>query len=207
MPAQASAQLKGGGTTSTLDNNTLLRPADAIELVESILEASTEYSIIGKDLDGTILLWNSGARHLYGYEPAEVVGKVKADILHTPEDRAADLPRLMRETALQEGKWEGTITRERRDGSRFTARVVLTPRRDQTGQPIGFLLVSKDISEDVRLTEELEATQFYTRSLIESNIDALMTTDPVGVITDVNQQMEALTGHTREELIGSPFKQ
>ena len=40
--------------------------------------------------------------------------------------------------------------------------------------------------------------QFYTRSLIESNIDALMTTDPAGIITDVNKQMEALTGCTRD---------
>ncbi len=48
--------------------------------------------------------------------------------------------------------------------------------------------------------------QFYTRSLIESNIDALMTTDPAGIITDVNKQMEALTGCTRDELIGAPFK-
>jgi protein-histidine pros-kinase len=43
--------------------------------------------------------------------------------------------------------------------------------------------------------------------LIESNIDALMTTDPLGIITDVNQQMKTLTGYTRDELIGSPFKQ
>src|SRR5919197_753383 len=70
-----------------------------------------------------------------------------------------------------------------------------------------YSIIGKDISDEIRLTEELQATQFYTRSLIESNIDALMTTDPVGIITDVNQQMEALTGHTREELIGSPFKQ
>ena len=48
--------------------------------------------------------------------------------------------------------------------------------------------------------------QFYTRSLIESNIDAIMTTDPSGIISDVNQQMEALTGCTRDELIGAPFK-
>ena len=48
--------------------------------------------------------------------------------------------------------------------------------------------------------------QFYTRSLIESNIDALMATDPSGIITDVNKQMEALTGCTRDELIGAPFK-
>jgi PAS domain S-box-containing protein len=41
--------------------------------------------------------------------------------------------------------------------------------------------------------------------LIEANIDALMTTDPAGIITDVNKQMEALTGCTRDELIGAPF--
>src|SRR2546426_1301287 len=33
-----------------------------------------------------------------------------------------------------------------------------------------------------------------------------MTTDPLGIITDVNQQMEALTGYSRDELIGTPFK-
>ena len=33
-----------------------------------------------------------------------------------------------------------------------------------------------------------------------------MTTDPAGIITDVNKQMEALTGCTRDELIGAPFK-
>ena len=55
--------------------------------------------------------------------------------------------------------------------------------------------------------EQLRGSQLYTRLLMESNIDALMTTDPLGIITDVNQQMEILTGHTREELIGTPFKQ
>jgi PAS domain S-box-containing protein len=52
----------------------------------------------------------------------------------------------------------------------------------------------------------LRDQQFYTRSLIESNIDALMTTDPSGIITDVNQQMELLIACPRDELIGTPFK-
>src|ERR1041384_2913090 len=52
----------------------------------------------------------------------------------------------------------------------------------------------------------MQSTQYYTRSLIESNVDALMTTDPLGIITDVNQQMEALTEYSRERLIGTPFK-
>ena len=60
--------------------------------------------------------------------------------------------------------------------------------------------------EQKKLDQRLRDQQFYTRSLIESNIDALMTTDPRGIITDVNKQMEALTGCTRDELIGAPFK-
>ncbi|MBI2421287.1 MAG: PAS domain S-box protein [Candidatus Hydrogenedentes bacterium] len=178
----------------------------ALGFISNILESSTEYSIIGKDLDGKILLWNEGARRLYGYEPEEVVGKANSDILHTQEDVQLGRPREILDAALRDGKWEGPIQRRRKNGEHFSARVVITPRRDLAGKPIGFLLISKDISEENRLTEELKATQFYTRSLIESNIDALMTTDPQGMITDVNQQMEALTGHSRYELIGSQFK-
>jgi PAS domain S-box-containing protein len=61
-------------------------------------------------------------------------------------------------------------------------------------------------AEQKVLDQRLRDQQFYTRSLIESNIDALMTTDPAGIVTDVNKQMEALTGCTRDELIGAPFK-
>ena len=57
-----------------------------------------------------------------------------------------------------------------------------------------------------RAEEQLRDSQLYARLLMESNIDALMTTDPLGIITDVNQQMEILTGRSREELIGTPFK-
>ncbi len=60
--------------------------------------------------------------------------------------------------------------------------------------------------EKMRLDQRLRDQQFYTRSLFESNIDAIMTTDPRGIITDINKQMEALTGCTRDELIGAPFK-
>src|SRR5665213_2742345 len=60
--------------------------------------------------------------------------------------------------------------------------------------------------ERKKLDQRLRDQQFYTRSLIESNVDALVTTDPLGIITDVNKQMEALTGCTRDELIGAPFK-
>jgi PAS domain S-box-containing protein len=65
----------------------------------------------------------------------------------------------------------------------------------------------KQVEEErQKLDQRLRDQQFYTRSLIESNIDAIMTTDPRGIITDVNKQTEALTGCRRDELIGAPFK-
>src|SRR6185295_10177300 len=192
--------------TKLFDRAIVGNAQEAVDFITNILESSTEYSVIGKDLDGKILLWNEGARRLYGYEPEEVVGKANSNILHVPEDVQSGRNKEIVQSALENGKWEGTLLRVRKNGERFTARVVITPRRDSKGKAIGYLLISKDITEEIRLTEELKATQFYTRSLIESNIDALMTTDAVGSITDVNQQMESLTGYTRDELIGSAFK-
>src|SRR5207253_3114208 len=85
--------------------------------------------------------------------------------------------------------------------------------RDAQGGIIGYLLIGTDNTarkqveaERMLLDQAVRDQQFYTRSLIESNIDALITTDPRGIITDVNKQMEALTGCTRDELIGAPFK-
>jgi PAS domain S-box-containing protein len=78
---------------------------------------------------------------------------------------------------------------------------------DAAGAPLGILAGARDITEQKKLEQQLRDQQFYTRSLIESNIDALMTTDPLGIISDVNQQMEGLTGYSRDELIGSLFKQ
>jgi PAS domain S-box-containing protein len=105
------------------------------------------------------------------------------------------------------------LTYIRKDGSRFPAVVSVTALRDAQGAIIGYLLIGTDNTarklveaEQKKLDQRLRDQQFYTRSLIESNIDALMATDPSGIITDVNKQMEALTGCTRDELIGAPFK-
>src|SRR5258708_33525642 len=80
---------------------------DALELIRNVLDSSTEYSIIGTTLDGTINLWNEGARRLYSYDPEEVIGQVKSDVLYTPEDLQAAPPREVMEKALREGRWEG----------------------------------------------------------------------------------------------------
>src|SRR5436853_7653993 len=100
------------------DSSIVSTAQEALDFIASILESSTEYSIIGKDLDGKILLWNEGARRLYGYEPEEVVGKAYSSILHTPEDVEAGKAREYMDIRLRDGKWEGTIARVRKNGQR-----------------------------------------------------------------------------------------
>jgi PAS domain S-box-containing protein len=170
----------------------------AMDFITNILESSTEYSVIAKDLNGKILLWNEGARRLYGYEPGEVVGKMNSSVLHTPEDVKAKLPQKIMDDALKLGKFEGSVSRRRKNGERFTARLVITPRHDATGKPIGFLLISKDISDEIRMAQ-------YARSLIEASLDPLVTISAAGKITDVNEATAKVTGVPRDKLIGTDF--
>src|SRR5258708_21889003 len=89
------------------DTSIIGNPQAAMDFITNILESSTEYSVIAKDLTGKILLWNEGARRLYGYEPDEVVGKMNSTILHTPEDLEAGLPGKIQAERLPQGKIEG----------------------------------------------------------------------------------------------------
>jgi hypothetical protein len=105
------------------------------------------------------------------------------------------------------------LTYIRKNGSRLPAEVSVTALRDAQETIIGYLLIGTDNTARKQvgeartlLDQRLRDQQFYTRSLIESNIDALMMTDPQGIISDVNQQMMTLTGRTRDELIGAPCK-
>src|ERR1700694_5888456 len=88
---------------SLIDPALLADPYAAANFIGNVLEASTETSIIGTDLEGSIQLWNEGARRLYGYEPEEVIGKANSTLLHTPEDVAEGLPKRMTATAIETG--------------------------------------------------------------------------------------------------------
>ena len=100
---------------------------------------------------------------------------------------------------------EGEFERVRKDGSRFVASVVVTRRSDAADNPIGYLLMSNDISEKKQAEEQLRFASQYARSLIEASLDPLVTISPEGKITDVNEATTNVTGVPREALIGADF--
>jgi len=224
----------GGGIIGYLligTDNTARKQAEEALLKAGALQSaifnSANFSSIATDAKGVIQIFNVGAERMLGYTAADVMNKITPADISDPQEviaRAAALS-LELETAITPG-FEALVfkasrgiediyelTYIRKDGSRFPAIVSVTALRDAQENIIGYLLIGTDNTarkqveaEQQKLDQRLRDQQFYTRSLIESNIDALMTTDPSGIITDVNKQMEALTGSTRDELIGAPFK-
>jgi protein-histidine pros-kinase len=170
-----------------------------------VIEASTERSIVAIDADGVMVLWNEGARRFYGYERAEVLGR-SWTLLYPPDDVQSGLPQKIMRRATGEGRWEGTVRRVRKDGSMFTARVVVTPRTGTNADPGGFLFISSDVTDEERLARELERAQSYTRSFLESAPDAMVVIDGAGEIRVTNAETERLFGYGRDELIGRPVE-
>jgi PAS domain S-box-containing protein len=188
---------------------------------------SANFSSIATDAKGVIQIFNVGAERMLGYAAADVMNKITPADLSDPQELIVRAEALSTEFGMSitpgfealvfkasrgiEDIYE--LTYIRKDGSRFPAMLSVTALRDAQGGIIGYLLIGTDNSarqlvekERKRLDQRLRDQQFYTRSLIESNINPMMATDPRGIITDVNKMTEVLTGCTRNELIGSPFK-
>src|SRR5512133_1681198 len=195
--------------------------------LQSAIFNSANFSSIATDAKGVIQIFNVGAERMLGYAAAEVMNKITPADISDPREVIARAEELSTElgTPITPG-FEALVfkasrgiediyelTYIRKDGSRFPAVVSVTALRDEQDAIIGYLLIGTDNTarkqieaEQKQLSQRLRDHQFYTRSLFESNIDAIMTTDPSGIITDVNKQMEVLTDCTRDELIGAPFK-
>ena len=212
------------------DNTARKRAEEALlkaGALQSAIFNSANFSSIATDAKGVIQIFNVGAERMLGYTAAEVMNKITPADISDPQEVIARAEALSREldTPITPG-FEALVfkasrgiediyelTYVRKDGSRFQAIVSVTALRDAGEDIIGYLLIGTDNTArkqveaaQALLDQRLRDQQFYTRSLIESNIDALMMTDPQGIISDVNQQMIALTGRTRDELIGAPCK-
>jgi PAS domain S-box-containing protein len=230
MPVQCHDSIISDDPAATVDVVTEVRREAALlktGALQNAIFSSANFSSIATDEKGVIQLFNVGAERMLGYAATEVVDKITPADISDPQEVIARAKALSLELATPitpgfealvfkasrgiEDIYE--LTYIRKDGSRFPAVVSVTALRDDLGGIIGYLLIGTDNTarkqveaEQKQLDQRLRDQQFYTRSLIESNVDALMTTDPAGIITDVNKQMEALTGCTRDELIGAPFK-
>lgn len=128
--------------------------------LKGVLNASSQVSIIGADINGVITTFNKGAENMLGYTAEEMLYKQTPAIIHVQsevEARASELTEILGEPVsgfdtfvayAQRGLYESRQwTYVRKDGSTFPVQLVVTANKKANGEIIGFLGVATDISK------------------------------------------------------------
>jgi PAS domain S-box-containing protein len=116
--------------------------------------ASLQDAVIVTDPEGLIVDWNPAATAMYGYSREEMLGQT-AEILNEPDADASLTSRIL--TAVsQEQSWTGDIRFVRKDGSKGVSRTIVAPLLDQEGRATALMGVNRDITEQMRASQERE---------------------------------------------------
>ena len=187
--------------------------ADSAALTSAILNTVADGVVTLRADGGVVESVNLAAQRMFGCVATDCVGHSLSRLIPELIDGThSDLGEYCASGLESRANGVGReLIGRRGDGSTFP--VEMTVSEMYLGGNRYFTGILRDITfrkradvEQKLVNQRLREQQFYTRSLIESNVDALVITDPNGNITDVNRMMVELTGCTRDELIGAPFK-
>ena len=123
------------------------------EKLRSMIASVRDYALYMLDPTGHVVSWNPGAERIKGYRAEEILGQSFSRFF-TAEDLAAQKPVRELEIADREGHFEDEGWRLRKDGTRFWANVVVTPIRDGDRRLVGFVKITRDLTERRKQEEE-----------------------------------------------------
>jgi PAS domain S-box-containing protein len=149
--------------------------------------------VITMTLDGTITTWNPAAERLYGYSAAEAVG-ASIDII-IPADRRTEHQAVLDIVSAGHPGENFESSRISKNGRLIDVLVVVSALRSPAGETVGFVSITRDISEHKAAEEKF-------RLAVESCPNGMKMSDAAGTIVMVNGEVERLFGYEREELIG-----
>jgi PAS domain S-box-containing protein len=173
----------------------LRRTAD---LLKAVADGTTD-AVFVKDRAGKYLLFNEAAARFVGKPVAEVLGKDDTELFEPQSARVVmDGDRRVMASGHAETA-EETLTAA---GVTRTYQVTKAPYRDEAGNMIGLVGISRDITAQKRAEQALRDSEQRFRTFVDHATDAFLLHDDRGVILDVNQQACESLGYSREELVG-----
>ncbi|HEY1188865.1 MAG TPA: PAS domain-containing protein [Gemmata sp.] len=172
-----------------------------------MIERVQDHAIFTLDPAGRVTGWNTGAEHMCGYAPDEIIGQHRSRFF-TPEHVAAGLPMRELGEAAAYGSFSEEGWRVRKDGSRVWANGTVTAVRDDAGVLRGFVKLVRDLTERKRnepeLRKSLDALQLRDRAM-KAVSQGILITDPNlpdNPIVYASPGFERITGYGAEEIMG-----
>jgi protein-histidine pros-kinase len=187
--------------------------AETLASVAAIIQSATEHTLVAVDLAGRIVLWNEGARSMYGYEAKEALEKLRWDNLFSAAEIAATRPGKIRARALRDNRWQGLIGQVGKDARPFQVQATVTPWRNAEQTVLGLVFIAQHRVEPLdtdraekRQEREREEREERFEGILESAPDGVVLVDERGQIAFVNSQTETMFGLGREKLLGRPVE-
>ncbi|MEB3282515.1 MAG: PAS domain S-box protein [Lyngbya sp.] len=165
--------------------------------------------IIITNLKGIIIDWNPAAELMFCYSKAEVLGK-SAEFLYSP-DQAKNLTTKIIRSMIKNCRWTGEIKVICQDKTQRICQTSVVPLKDERGKIIAAIGVNRDITETVKIREELKTSQMLLAGVLNSSLDGIMAfksvRDESGKIIDFewllsNPSACEMVGRTETELLG-----
>jgi PAS domain S-box-containing protein len=171
----------------------------AMRRFAAVVESSDD-AIVTKDLQSTILTWNTAAERMFGFTASEAIGRSIRIII--PADRQSEEDTVLARIRAGDVVRHYETIRQRKDGSLIPISLTVSPIRDEKGIVIGASKIARDISE--RRHADLVARRLA--AVVESSDDAIVSKDLNSIITSWNRGAERMFGYTAAEAIGSSIR-
>ena len=158
-------------------------------------------AIMVTDNHHTITYWNPAATDMYGYTAKEAVGQRISDIIgydwrssHHHLNAFSDL--------IANGAWQGEVIHSCKDGNRIFVESSASVIKDQHGDRVGFLAVSRDISDRKQAEQELKQAKEQLQAVIDAVPGFVSWIDQNGRYIGVNRKLADILELPPEEIVG-----
>ena len=177
VPVNSSDELGhlGGSLNKMIDNlkfmssmqkNTEESLRRSNDRFSTMIDAVKDYAIFNLDLEGRVKSWNSGAENIFGFNYNEVVNQ-HFSIFYCDEDVNLGLPANDLHLVIKYGRYEREVLRQRKNGEKFWANVILIVRNDKFGKIEGISKVVRDITERKEYELQLKKSNVELENRIE----------------------------------------
>jgi PAS domain S-box-containing protein len=181
-------------SAGTLETNSQAAAYHLAALVES-----SDDAIIGRDLNGLIISWNSAAERIFGYSADEAIGR-PLTILAVP-GREDEMPTIFERIRKGESVKQLETVRRRKDSKEIDVSITGSPIRNAAGAVIGASTIARDIKD----CKGLEEVTLRLAAIVDGSDDAIVSKDLNGIIRSWNKAAEHIFGYSSAEVIGQPI--